>query len=92
LTRSGAGPTRPDLAVKLRRLIAAMSRVRCEQRVLLTRVSLADLDFGAWCREPRVLRCIGEAIGEVIGEACARYRYPRPALTLAPMRAALLPA
>ncbi|MGB8502939.1 hypothetical protein [Mycobacterium sp.] len=92
MTRSGAGPTRPDLAVKLRRLIAAMSRIRREQGVVLTRVSLADLDFGAWCREPRVLRRIGEATGEVIGEACARYRYPRPALTLAPMRAALLPA
>ncbi len=85
-------PDDPIGAVKLRRLIAAMSRIRREQGVVLTRVSLADLDFGAWCREPRVLRRIGEAMGEVIGEECARYRYPRPALTLAPTRAAFLPA
>jgi hypothetical protein len=78
--------------VKLRRLIAAISRISRKQGVVLRHVTLADLDFGAWCREPRVLRRIGEAIREVISEQCARYRYPRPELTLAPARAALLPA
>ena len=40
----------------------------------------------------RILRRVAEAIGEVVGEACAHHRYPRPALTLSPSRAALLPA
>ena len=85
-------PDDPIGAVKLRRLIAAMARIRSEQGVVLSRVSLTDLDFGPWCRELRVLRRIGEAMGEVIGEACAHHRFPRPALTVAPGRAALLPA
>jgi hypothetical protein len=85
-------PDDPIGAVRLRRLIAAMARIRCEQRVVLSRVSLVDLDFGASCRELRVLRRIGEVMGEVIGEACARHRFPRPALTVAPAGAAQLPA
>jgi hypothetical protein len=28
----------------------------------------------------------------LVGEACARHRYPRPALTVSPSRDALLPA
>jgi diaminopimelate decarboxylase len=50
------------------------------------------LEVGERCLQPRILRCVAEAIGEVIGDACARHRYPRPALTVSPGRAALLPA
>jgi Pyridoxal-dependent decarboxylase, pyridoxal binding domain len=78
--------------VKLRQMVAEMSRIRREHNVLLTRVSLAGLDVGEHWLEPRILRRVAEAMGEVIGDACARHRYPRPALTLSPSPAALLPA
>ena len=79
-------------AIKLREMVAEMSRIRREHNVLLARVSLAGLDVGDRWLEPRILRRVAEAIGEVIGDACARHRYPRPALTVSPSRAALLPA
>ena len=79
-------------AVKLRQMIAEMSRIRGAHNVLLTRVSLAGLDVGGHWLEPRILRRVAEAMGEVIGDACARHLFPRPALTLSPSPAALLPA
>ena len=79
-------------AVKLRAMIAEMSWIRREHAVLLTRISLAGMDVGEHCHELRILRRVAEAVGEVVGEACARHRYPRPALTLSPSREALLPA
>jgi diaminopimelate decarboxylase len=79
-------------AVKLREMIAAMSGIRREHGILLTRVSVAGLEVGERCLQPRILRRVAEAIGEVIGDACARHRYPRPALTVSPGRAGLLPA
>jgi Pyridoxal-dependent decarboxylase, pyridoxal binding domain len=79
-------------AVKLRAMIAEMAWIRREHGVLLTRISLAGLDVGERCLVPRILRGVAEAIGEVVGDACARHRFPRPALTLAPRRSALLPS
>ena len=79
-------------AVKLRQMVADMSRIRRAHNVLLTRVSLAGLDVGGHWLEPRILRRVAEAMGEVIGVACARHLFPRPALTLSPSPAALLPA
>lgn len=85
-------PDDPIGASRLRGLVAEMSAIRREHGVLLTRVSIADLDVGDWCHDPGVLRRVAEAVDEVIGDACARFRFPRPALTLSPKRAALLPA
>ena len=79
-------------AVKLRTVIAEMSWIRHEHAILITRISLAGFDVGERCLERRILRRVAEAIGEVIGDACAHHRYPRPALTLAPRRSALLPS
>jgi diaminopimelate decarboxylase len=50
------------------------------------------MDVGEHGLELGILRRVAEAVGEVVGEACARYRYPRPALTVSPSRVALLPA
>lgn len=77
-------------ALRLHGLIAEMSWIRREHSVLLTRISVAGFDVGERGVEARILRRIAEAMGEVIGDACARHRYPRPALTLAPRRSALL--
>ena len=82
----------PIGAAKLRRMVAEMWRIRREHSILLTRISLAGLDVGERGLEPRILRRVAEAIGEVVGEACAQCRYPRPALTLAPRRSALWPS
>lgn len=79
-------------AAKLRRLIAEMSWIRREHGVLLTRVSLAGLDVGERALEPWILRRVAEAIGEVIGDECARHRHPRPALTVSLGQAALMRA
>jgi Pyridoxal-dependent decarboxylase, pyridoxal binding domain len=79
-------------AIGLRRVVAEMARTRREHAILLTRISVAGLDIGECGLEPRLLRRVAEAIGEVIDDACAQYRYPRPALTLAPARSVLLPA
>ena len=78
--------------VKLPAMIAEMSWIRREHSVLLTRISVEGLHIAEGCLAPRILRGVAEAIGEVIGDACARHRYPRPALTVSPSRAALLPA
>ena len=82
----GIGP------VQVRHVVAEMTRIRREYGVLLTRISLAGLDVDARDVEPRFLRRVGEALGEVVGDACTQYRYPRPALTLSPRASALLPA
>jgi Pyridoxal-dependent decarboxylase, pyridoxal binding domain len=79
-------------AVKLQAMIAEMSWIRHEHSILLTRISVDGVHIAERCLAPRILRGVAEAIGEVVGDACARHRYPRPALTLSPSRVALLPA
>ena len=79
-------------AIKLREMIEEMARIRRDHAVLLTRISLSGMDVGEHGLELGILRRVAEAIGEVVGEACARHRYPRPALTVSPSRVALLPA
>jgi diaminopimelate decarboxylase len=79
-------------AVKLREMIEEMARIRRDHAVLLTRISISGMDVGEHCLELRILRRVAQAIGEVVGEACAHHRYPRPALTVSPSRVALLPA
>ncbi|OKH80089.1 hypothetical protein [Mycolicibacterium sp.] len=68
----------------LRAAIADMAWIRREHSVVLNRISLSGLDAGALSAEPRVLRQIADAVGEVVGDNCARFRFPRPALTVAP--------
>ena len=83
-------PDDPIGALALRSAIAEMSWIRRRHGVLLTRISLAELDVGGR-REPWELRRVAEAVYELVGEACARYRYPRPALTVSPGPTALQP-
>lgn len=77
-------------ALVLSRAIGEMSWIRRRHGVLVTQISLAGLDVGQHC-ERWVLRRVAGAISEVIDDACARHRFPRPALTLAPSRGALMP-
>jgi len=76
-------------ALTLTRAIGEMSWIRRQYDVLLTQISIADLDVGQRC-ERWILRRIMGAMSEVIDEACARHRFPRPALTLSPSGGTLL--
>lgn len=76
-------------ALTLSRAIGEMAWIRRRHEVLVTQISLANLDVGERC-ERWILRRVTDAISEVIDDACARHRFPRPALTLAPSRGALL--
>lgn len=84
-------PDDPIGVLKLRRAIQDMSRIRRERGVILACVSAGDMDVGNWGHQPHLLRRVAEAIAEVVGDACAQYRHPRPAVTISPERAALLP-
>jgi diaminopimelate decarboxylase len=76
-------------ALTMSRAIDEMAWIRRRYDVLVTQISLANLDVGERC-ERWILRRVTAAISEVIDDACARHRFPRPALTLAPSRGALL--
>ncbi|MUL85240.1 MULTISPECIES: hypothetical protein [unclassified Mycolicibacterium] len=75
----------------LRSALADMAMIRRRHSVVLRRVSLAGVDGGLLCLRPWALRRVAEALDDVLEEQCARFRYPRPALTVAPSFSALLP-
>jgi hypothetical protein len=77
--------TAADIA---RGMIGQMSGLRRAHSVILTRISLANFDGGDGGRH--TLRRHAALIEHAVEDACIRFRYPRPALTLAPSRAALL--
>lgn len=76
----------------VRRMIGQMSRIGREHDVVLSRISLGDLNTTPWCRHPGDLRRLADAIDEAIEDSCAQYRHLRPALAVAPRRASLLSA
>ncbi|OBB31129.1 hypothetical protein A5792_17285 [Mycolicibacterium peregrinum] len=75
----------------LRTALADMAMIRRRHAVLLSRISLAGFDGGLFTLHPRALRRVADALGEVVEEQCARYRFPRPALTVSPSVHVLLP-
>ena len=75
----------------LRSALADMAMIRRGHSVLLSRISLAGMDGGLFGLHPWALRRVAGALGEVLEEQCARFRFPRPALTVAPSVHALLP-
>lgn len=75
----------------LRSAVAEMAMIRRRHSVVLSRISLAGMDGGLFGAHPWALRRVADALGEVLDDQCARYRYPRPALTVAPSISALLP-
>ena len=80
-----------DAAHVVQTLIVQMSRLSSDHGIVLSRISLADFDRDA-CGDLRALRRVAEAITDAVEDACAHCRYPRPAFTLSPTRASLLPA
>lgn len=74
----------------LREMIAQMSWIRHQHGVILTRVSLADA--AELCCDRSYLRDVSAALDDALDDACARFRYPRPAIVLPISRTALRPA
>jgi diaminopimelate decarboxylase len=73
-------------------LIAEMAGITRKFGGVLSRLSVGGVDQTAGEIDPRSLRRIAQMIDEVVEEACIRFRYPRPALTLSPSPVTLLPA
>ena len=80
-----------DAAHVVQTLIVQMSRLSNNHGIVLSRISLAGFDHDC-CGDLRALRHVAEAINDAVEDACAHCRYPRPAFTLSPTRASLLPA
>jgi hypothetical protein len=82
--REAAGET-------LQEMIAQMSWIRSKHDVILTRVSIAEFHAAEVGCDRSYLRVVSDDLDEAIDDACARYRYPRPALVVAMRRSALSP-
>jgi diaminopimelate decarboxylase len=72
-------------------MIAEMAGISRKWGGVLSRLSVGGVDLTDSDADPRSLRRVAQTINEVTEEACIRFHYPRPALTLSPSRAALLP-
>jgi len=69
------------LAATVDELFAQMVRISREHAVMLTRLSLGDVDLADFA-DPPALRRAADLIDGVVEDGCARFRYPRPALTV----------
>jgi diaminopimelate decarboxylase len=73
-------------------MIAEMALISRKRAAVLSRMSVGDVDLTNCDGDPRSLRGTAQTIDEVVEEACVRFRYPRPALTVSPRPATLMPA
>lgn len=73
-------------------MIAEMALVSRRRAAVLSRLSVGDVDLRDCDGDPRTLRRAAQTIDEVVEEACVRFRYLRPALTVSPRPSTLLPA
>ena len=80
------------LAEIISAMIAEMAGISRTWGGVLSRLSVGGVDLTESDADPRSLRRVAQAINEVTEEACIRFRYPRPALTLSPSPITLLPA
>jgi len=71
-------------------MVAQMSWIHRKYGVILTRVSIAEGEASDWRCQPSDLSRVAEVLNDAVEDACARYRYPQPALVLSPRRSALL--
>jgi hypothetical protein len=73
-------------------MIAEMAGITRKSGGVLSRLSVGDVDLTDGEVDPRRLRRVAQTINEVTEDACIRFRYPRPALTVSPSPITLLPA
>ena len=72
-------------------LIAKMAWISRRHAVVLSRLSLGDVDVTACDGDVRCVRRIAKSIDQAVEDGCIRFRFPRPALTVSPRRSVLLP-
>jgi diaminopimelate decarboxylase len=82
---------REAVGERLQQMIAQMSWIRSKHDVILTRVSIAEFHAAEIGCDRSYLRVVSEDLDDAIDDACARYRYPRPALVVAMRRSSLSP-
>jgi diaminopimelate decarboxylase len=73
-------------------MVAEMALISRKRAAVLSRLSVGDVDLTNCDGDPRSLRRAAGTIDEVVEEACVRFRYPRPALTVSPRPSTLMPA
>jgi hypothetical protein len=73
-------------------MIAEMAGISRKFGGVLSRLSVGDVDLTDGEVDPRRLRLVAQTINEIVEEACFRFRYPLPALTVSPSPVTLLPA
>ncbi|KAA0080530.1 hypothetical protein CIW52_23190 [Mycolicibacterium sp. P9-64] len=86
-----ADASRDAVADHVQQMIAQMSWIRSKHGVILTRASIAEFHAAEIGCDRSYLRVVSDGLDEAIDDACARYRYPRPALVVAMRRSALSP-
>jgi diaminopimelate decarboxylase len=80
---SAASPA--EYADAVAAMVAHMAWIRVKHNVILTRVSLAGGDLlSGGDAGTADLRALAAALEDALDETCARFRFPRPALILAP--------
>jgi Pyridoxal-dependent decarboxylase, pyridoxal binding domain len=80
------------LAEIISAMIAEMAGITRKWGGVLSRLSVGGVDLTDGDADSRILRRVAPTINEVVEEACIRFRYPRPALTVSPSPITLLPA
>jgi len=88
--RLDGGVDREPAGEIVREMVAAMSWIRHQHGVILTRISLANA--AELCCDRSYLRDVSEVLDDALDDACARFRYPRPAIVLPISQTALSPA
>jgi diaminopimelate decarboxylase len=71
-------------------MIAKMAWISRKHGVVLSRVSLSDLDVQDCDGDLRDVRRAAKVIDQAVEDGCIRFRYPRPAVTVSPRRSLLL--
>ncbi len=75
-------------------VVETMAKMACFNRkhgVVLSRMSLGNVDLTQIGSNPRGLHRVADMIDEAVVEGCERFRCPRPALTLSPCRSTIVP-
>jgi len=73
-------------------MIAKMAWISRKQSLVMSCVSLADLDVIGCDGGLHALRYVAKVVDQAVEDGCIRFRYPRPAVTVSPRASAVLSA
>lgn len=75
----------------VRTMIAQMRSIARRYQLIPARLSLGGVDCAEWDCAPDDLAAIAVALDDAVEDGCIAARFPRPAINIAPSRAALIP-